>query len=140
MVRKKPVDKELDSKYVDLIPSGNGRPKKIINEDGKDAIRKLSTLMCTDEEIAAFLGVSVDTLTNKNNVATFTECKKEGQSNGKISLRRQQMKAAEAGNVSMLIWLGKQHLGQTEKQEMSTPADSSITFNIKPASKRPAED
>ena len=31
-----------------------------------------------------------------------------------------QWKAAESGNVSMLIWLGKQMLGQSEKQEIQT--------------------
>ena len=28
------------------------------------------------------------------------------------------MKAAERGNISMLIWLGKQMLGQTDKAEI----------------------
>ena len=30
------------------------------------------------------------------------------------------MKAAERGNVAMLIWLGKQMLGQSDKQEITT--------------------
>ena len=36
-----------------------------------------------------------------------------------------QWKAAERGNTSMLIWLGKQILGQSDKQEisMSKPID-----------------
>ena len=34
-----------------------------------------------------------------------------------MSLRRQQFKSAEAGNVTMQIWLGKQYLGQTDKVE-----------------------
>lgn len=129
MGRKKKTDKEAESKYIELKPSGGGRPRKMLNNDGKEAVRKLSTMMCTDEEIASFLGVSVDTLTNKYNGETFAECKKEGQSNGKVSLRRMQFKSAEAGNVTMQIWLGKQWLNQTEKQE-TTITDSNISFEI----------
>ena len=33
---------------------------------------------------------------------------------GKVSLRRQQWKAAEKGNITMQIWLGKQLLKQSE--------------------------
>ncbi len=36
-----------------------------------------------------------------------------------MSLRRLQWKAAKENNVTMLIWLGKQYLGQTDKQEVS---------------------
>lgn len=135
----KKTDRETESKYIDLIPTKNGRPRKILNKDGEEAIKKLSTMMCTDEEMASFLGLSVDTLTNKNNGETFARCKEEGQNNGRISLRRMQMKSADAGNVSMLIWLGKQWLGQKEQQE-TTISDGNITFNIMPASERPPED
>jgi len=42
--------------------------------------------------------------------------KKEG---GKASLRRKQWKLVEDGNPTMCIWLGKQYLKQTEKQEIT---------------------
>jgi hypothetical protein len=35
-------------------------------------------------------------------------------------LRRLQWKLARAGNATMLIWLGKQWLGQTDKVESDT--------------------
>jgi hypothetical protein len=43
----------------------------------------------------------------------------------KISIRRQQLKLAEAGNATMLIWLGKQVLGQRDKiaQEIKVKDD-----------------
>jgi hypothetical protein len=34
-----------------------------------------------------------------------------------MSLRRLQAKKAAEGNVTMLIWLGKQYLGQSDRQE-----------------------
>ena len=118
--------------YFDLKAT-RGRPLKILNEEGAKMVEKLSSMMCTDEEIASVLGVSVDTLLNRNNKRTFSESKEMGRNRGKASLRRMQFKAAEAGNSSMLIWLGKQFLDQTEKQE-TTIKDSSISFEITPAS------
>lgn len=136
MAKSKP---EAENIYFDLVSSNGGRPKKIINAQGIEAIEKLSLMMCTDEEIASFLGLTVDTLTNKNNGEIFAETKNKGQCNGRISLRRMQLKCAEKGNTSMLIWLGKQHLNQKEQQEVSVN-DSNISFTIKPASERPPEE
>lgn len=123
--------------YFDLKGT-KGRPQKILNEEGAKAVEKLASMMCTDEEIASVLGVSVDTLLNKRNAKTFTEHKERGRNNGKASLRRMQYKAAEAGNSTMLIWLGKQFLDQTDKQETSIK-DASISFEIAPASRRDEE-
>jgi hypothetical protein len=40
-----------------------------------------------------------------------------GQEQGRASLRRLQYKAAENGNPTMQIWLGKQWLGQKDRTE-----------------------
>lgn len=82
-----------------------------------DLIKRLSLIQCTQKEIASVLGVSVDTLQRDEE---FCCIYKKGQEEGKMSLRRLQWKAAQSGNVTMLIWLGKQYLGQTDKQEIST--------------------
>lgn len=94
-----------------------GRPKKRI--DFKD-VDKLCSLQCTAEEIASFLEVSVDTLERRIREKfdlTFAEYFSLKNGAGKISLRRRQWQAAESGNVAMLIWLGKQYLGQSDKSE-----------------------
>ena len=120
--------------YDNVKVRKNGRPQMILNDTGKETIEKLSAIMCTDEEIASVLGMSVDTLLNSNNRDAFLEHKQIGQSRGKMSLRRMQWATANKGNATMQIWLGKQHLGQTEKQETSI-TDSNISFEIMPASK-----
>lgn len=137
---------QTDNPYIDLQDSGGGRPIKLISELGKEFITTLAGLMCTDEEIAAsmsnsFERISVDTLTNENNGQTFAECKEKGQAEGKVSLRRNQFKLSET-NATMAMFLGKNYLGQTDKQEVKTElgGDGSITFNIMPASQRPLED
>jgi hypothetical protein len=40
-----------------------------------------------------------------------------------VSLRRAQFKAAKEGNVTMLIWLGKQRLGQKNEPIQSGGSD-----------------
>lgn len=90
-----------------------GRPKfKIDYEQGS----KLAMIQCTQQEIATFLGCSTDTLRRDKK---FCEIYKKGQEEGKMSIRRMQFKAASGGNVTMLIWLGKQYLGQTDKMNTS---------------------
>lgn len=122
------------AEYFDSIQMKRGRPRKILNDEGAEAITKLASMMCTDEEIATFLGTTVDTLKNKQNNDLFQTSKEKGQNTGRASLRRAQFKAAERGNPSMLIWLGKQYLGQKDEQ-ITTLQDANITFDVVGASK-----
>jgi hypothetical protein len=83
-----------------------GRPRKQVDEQ---QIESLAGIGCTIAEIAAVSGVSKDTL--ERNYAALIE---KGREHAKSSLRRMQFKSAEAGNVTMQIWLGKQLLGQKD--------------------------
>ena len=51
---------------------------------------------------------------------TFNDAVMQGKLIGRVSLRRRQYEVAMAGNVVMLIWLGKNILGQAEKVEQRT--------------------
>ena len=130
--------------YIDTMDSG-GRPIKLISEQGMIFIEKMASIMCTDEEIAALMSddyehISVDTLLNDNNKDVFTECKTKGMATGKASLRRNQFALSKV-NANMAIFLGKNYLDQTDKKEVKADmTDTSITFNIMPASQRPEED
>jgi AraC-like DNA-binding protein len=93
------------------------RPRKDINFDDVD---KLCGLQCTEEEIAQFLGVSVDTLARackRRYRISFAEYFGQKRGLGRISLRRAQWQAAQKGNPTLLIWLGKQYLGQKDKSQ-----------------------
>ena len=84
---------------------------------------KLCGLQCTLEEIAGFFECSSDTIERwckRTYNESFADTYKKHSQRGKISLRRAQWKLAEKGNSSMLIWLGKQWLGQTDKVEQTT--------------------
>jgi hypothetical protein len=91
-----------------------GRPKFKIDYD---LVKKLASIHCTQEEIASILGCSVDTLQRDEE---FCGIYKREIDNAKASLRRLQFKSAEQGNPTVLIWLGKQLLGQRDKQEIAS--------------------
>jgi len=67
-------------------PSKGGRPLKEID---LDQVRRLASIMCTMDEMAVVLKCSVDTLERR-----FAGVIKEGQMEGKMSLRRAQFAAA----------------------------------------------
>lgn len=85
------------------------RPRIKLNEED---ITKLAALACTTAEIASYFGCHPRTLERR-----FAAALKRGRDQGKMSLRRKQYEIAQAGNVTMLIWLGKQMLGQKDKVE-----------------------
>ena len=84
------------------------RPKKQIDPK---LVESLAAVGCTNIEIATLAGCSDDTLTRR-----FADILERGSASLKMSLRRKQVTIAQAGNVAMLIWLGKNLLGQTDRQ------------------------
>ena len=109
-----------------------GRPKIEIDWD---QFNKLCSLHCTLEEIAGFFDCSADTIERRvkdKYDITFAEQYVKKSAKGKISLRRKQREVAEAGNVTMLIWLGKQYLKQSDKNEQvhSTKDTEGLIINF----------
>lgn len=99
-------------------PTGNpnGRPRIQIDEK---QFRNLCALQCTEEEMAGFFECSIDTINNwckQTFGETFSDTYKKFSQAGKMSLRRYQFKLAEK-NTAMAIFLGKNWLGQTDRQE-----------------------
>ena len=114
-------------------------PRKAPTRDGKrragrppievdlKQLEALGAIQCTDDEIAAVLGCSTDTIgRRKKEDPDFAETLKRGKEQGKVSLWRLQWKAAQNGNIAMLIWLGKQILGQRDRVEQ----DSSVRIEM----------
>lgn len=97
------------------------RPKKEISEK---QVFELAQINCSYAEMAAVLDCSEDTITRR-----FADVIKKGRENGRMSLKRMQFTKAMEGNITMLIWLGKQLLGQTDKVEQRT--ELSATANVK---------
>ena len=104
-----------------------GRPKIELSDKDWDQLEKLCAIHCTGEESAAILGIEYDTLCRRIRERydlTFAEYFKEKSAVGKMSLRRRQYELAQK-NVVMSIWLGKQWLGQRDKQDVTAEVSSS---------------
>jgi hypothetical protein len=106
-------DIEIDE---DLPKFGPGRPEKIVD---LAIIERLAGIGCTKQEIAAVFGIArstlYDHLARNPEIAAAIE---RGAGRGKATLRRMQWKGAHAGNPTMLIWLGKQLLGQRDSHAL----------------------
>lgn len=92
-----------------------GRPRK---EIAQHTFEGLCEIQCTLQEIAGVLRVSEDTVERwceRTYELGFADTYKKFSASGKTSLRRQQFELANKGNATMLIWLGKQYLRQTDK-------------------------
>lgn len=93
-----------------------GRPRLEISQQ---EFEKLCGIQCTLIEIISWFRCSDKTLEqwcHDTYGKGFSEVFKEKRSDGLRSLRRKQFEVAMSGDKTMLIWLGKQYLGQAEKQ------------------------
>lgn len=100
------------------------RPKKEID---KEEFEKLCGLFCTTEDIASFFDCSVDTIERwckRTYDAGFAEVYKKYSATGRTSIRRWQFQAAKKGNATLLIFLGKNYLGQKDTADIEFNPES----------------
>lgn len=89
---------------------------------------KLCKLQCTSDEIASFFDCNRDTVDawcKRTYNEGFSAVFKKYSEAGKICLRRYQMQLAKT-NTTMAIWLGKQYLGQKDRQELGFTDDAKL--------------
>ena len=89
------------------------RPKKQISEKQVTALARIG---CTVAEIASIVDCKKRILELR-----FLPAIETGRVALSQSLKRKQVTMALKGDRTMLIWLGKQYLGQREKHEVSGP-------------------
>lgn len=75
--------------------------------------------------MAAIYGCHVDTIKRRmqDEDSEFCRAYKRGFSRTKMSISEAQINYALKGNASLLIWLGKQHLGQTDNPAPEDESD-----------------
>ena len=118
--------------------ANTGRPKLELNSK---ELKKLCRLQCTLVEIADWFNCSEDTVERRVKEEydiTFAEFFKKHSARGKMSLRRKQMQMALKGDRTLLIWLGKQYLGQKDRQslEHSGEGGGSIKIEVEHATEK----
>jgi hypothetical protein len=107
-----------------------GRPFKTID---LEQLNKLIGLQCTGEEVASYFNIDYDTLNRivqDEYSMSYSDYYKQKKGMGKVSLRRAQYQSAMDGNITMQIWLGKNWLGQSDKQEITHAGNQTIRVEI----------
>lgn len=113
--------------YADKSNPSKAKNGLVIDEMQFD---ELCRIQCTSEEIQAVLGIKADTLNKwakSKGYKTLSDAIQKKSQAGKMSLRRVQFTKAVEGNTALLIWLGKNHLNQTDK-----PPEALDEVEIKP--------
>jgi DNA-binding CsgD family transcriptional regulator len=88
-------------------------------------VERLARHGMSNREIADFFGCDEGTIRGR-----FSAIVTKGRADRKNMLRRVQWKSALRGNVAMMIWLGKQDLGQSDKLE-TTSENRSVVVHEK---------
>jgi hypothetical protein len=106
-----------------------GRPRIEFTEKEWEQIDAMCGILCRKEEICAIVNCSEDTLERRIKERSglgFAEYFTQKSSNGKMSLRRRQYNKAMDGDNTMLVWLGKNWLKQTDAVEMNHTGEAKV--------------
>lgn len=95
--------------------------KKPLDED---RVAELAYEGASNREIGDILGCDHKTVESR-----FSPLLRKKRAERRMKLRKAQFDAAVGGNATMLVWLGKQELDQTDKVEQRT-APSTLKVNI----------
>ena len=95
-------------------------------------LEKLCTMQCTDEEVAAFFGVSTRTIERRRQVKRFGEVMEHAKAKGRVSVRRSLFRLAASGNIAASIFLAKNLLGYRDvvANEHSGPNGGPIPLSV----------
>ncbi len=97
-------------------------------------LEKLCGLQCTDEELAAWFGVSARTIERRRKQPAFAEAMERGRAKGRISVRRMLFGQAAKGSPAASIFLAKNLLGYRDvrSNEHSGPDGGPLSMEIRP--------
>lgn len=112
------------------VQNGRGHPMLALTDDGVKFIERLYACNCTQTEVAAELGVSVDVLQNKANSELNRIARDRGRERFNSEIRQAQRAIMKRGDARMAIWLGKQYLGQTDRLEASVQVERKTADDI----------
>lgn len=122
------------------IGGGKSKSKFVIDWE---QVAQLLSAGCSGDEVAATFGISAPTLYQRcveevvdeeGFPMAFLEFKRRSRKKGDATLRTTQYRlAVEKEDKTMLIWLGKQRLKQSEKQEIKQQSVTRVDIsNVNP--------
>ena len=106
---------------VEKVPPGRrgGAPALRITEAGWAHIERMAIALCTADEIADALGIAKKTLYAGENKDKFTLLQGRKRAESLLLVRERQLEKAKTGHPVDSIWFGKQHLGQTDRSQLT---------------------
>lgn len=108
---------QIDFEVIERLAAIHCTPIEILNYLNAKIGRKVITQDALRRRIHEHYGMSIEDFVTESHKAI-----------AKPSLRRMQWRAAEKGNVTMMIWLGKQYLDQTDRQNFT--GDMGISVKV----------
>jgi len=103
-----------------------GRPKKELDWKVLDSILQFGATLIDCAEMCEMSDDSIQRRIKDEHGCTFTEYRNRKMSRMRVKLLQKQYESAMAGNTALLIWLGKQHLGQSDKNDVNLSGDVAI--------------
>jgi hypothetical protein len=112
----------MNTRNAEDAPKTVGKPRGPYIEIDQNKVYELAFAGNPDTDIARIVGCSVDTLNRR-----LQETLDLARAERRAELRNLQWKSAMKGDKTMLIWLGKQELDQTDRMTNETNFD---TFEV----------
>ncbi len=98
-----------------------GRPKRVFTQVQIKQMTQLALNGCQNNTIATIMDIPKETLVvNFGQLLTKKRCER------KNNLRKMQNTAAKKGNPALLIFLGKNELGQADKQDIAITGELTL--------------
>jgi hypothetical protein len=97
-------------------------------------LEKLCGMQCTNDEIAAWFGVSTRTIERLRKTVRFRESMDQAKAKGRVSVRRSLFRMAAANNIAAAIFLAKNVLGYRDvvRNEQTGPDGGPIAIEQRP--------
>ncbi len=115
---------DMPKEQLNTEKRGPGRPKKVFTPEEISQIEDMARIQCSTRTIAECLGVSEEQIRQR---ADITAIVKRKRAYGRMILHKTQHEMAEK-QVVMAIWLGKQHLEQADKADITSGGESVADF------------
>lgn len=101
-----------------MVDKPVGRPKKEMDWKLFDSILQFGAKLIDCSEVCEMSEDTIQRKVKEEFDCTFSEYRDKKMSRMRMKLMQKQYDVAMSGNVQMLVHLGKQYLGQSDKQEI----------------------
>lgn len=112
----------MRARNAESSAKGTGKPRGPYIEIDENTVHELAFNGNTDTDIARIVGCSTDTLNRR-----FQDTLDLARAERRAELRSLQWAAARKGDRTMLVWLGKNELDQSDRQTIDQTFD---TFEV----------